>query len=114
MRSSIERNSRDAGKTVVVTDGEQRSALAAVRSLGRAGYRCIVTSATGKSLAGASRYAAQDVAVPDALHQPVESATALERLLRATSPRILLPITEPSMLVALANRERFCPTVIPF
>src|SRR5689334_11104350 len=103
MRSRVGSVLQDGVTSVVVTDGEQRSALAAVRSLGRAGYRCVVTSATGKSLAGASRYATQDIAVPDALRAPGESGVALERIARATSASVLIPITEPSMLVALAN-----------
>ena len=42
---------------VLVTDGEQRAALAIVRSLGRAGHDVYVCSSRHRSLAGASRYA---------------------------------------------------------
>jgi predicted ATP-grasp superfamily ATP-dependent carboligase len=113
MRPSDANDSR-AVKSVVVTDGEQRSALALVRSLGHAGYRCVVTSGTGKSLAGASRFAALDIAVPNALERPAELARAMEQLVTRESPDVLIPTTEPSMLVALANRERLEPAVIPF
>jgi hypothetical protein len=37
-----------SGATVLVTDGEQRAALAIVRSLGRAGHRVHVTSRAGR------------------------------------------------------------------
>ena len=55
---------------VLVTDGEQRASLAVVRSLGRAGYRVVVCSTHGRSLAGASRYALREYAVPDVLAEP--------------------------------------------
>ena len=50
-------------KTAVVTDGKYRSSIAAVRALGRAGYRVIVTQTRGdcahEPAVFASRYAAQ-------------------------------------------------------
>ena len=52
-------------RTVLVTDGEQRAALAVVRSLGRAGHAVHVVSTRDASLAGAPT---RDIAVvrPDA------------------------------------------------
>jgi hypothetical protein len=41
---------------VFVTDGHQRSALALVRSLGRAGIPITVGASQPRSLAGSSRY----------------------------------------------------------
>ena len=67
-------------RTVIVTDGEQRAALAVVRSLGRAGYRCVVASSSRASIAGGSRFVARCVMVPDALVKPSEFADALVAL----------------------------------
>ena len=51
------------GKTAVVTDGKYRSSIAAVRALGRAGYRVVVTQTRGdcahEPAVFTSRYAAQ-------------------------------------------------------
>ncbi len=44
--------------TIVVSDGETRSALAVTRTLGAAGYEVHVLSAGERSLAGSSRHAA--------------------------------------------------------
>ena len=56
--------------SVLVTDGEQRSALAVVRSLGRAGHQVHVASSRKHSLAGTSRYCQRSLQTPDPLGQP--------------------------------------------
>jgi predicted ATP-grasp superfamily ATP-dependent carboligase len=100
--------------TVLVTDGEQRAALAVVRSLGRAGHRVLVVSARGRSLAGASRHAEREVAVPDALGEPGAFADAVERLVRSEGVDVLLPIAEPALLALLPTRARLAPARLPF
>lgn len=100
--------------TVLVTDGEQRSALAAVRSLGRAGYGVEVCSEDGASLAGASRHAGADHPVtspasdPDAFAEEVVAASS-----RAAAD-VVLPATEASMLALLPRRGELGDAVIPF
>ena len=101
-------------RTVIVTDAEQRAALAVVRSLGVAGYRCIVTSSSRPSIAGASRFAARVVSVPDALERPADFAEAIVTLARAECASIVLPIAEQSLLAILPVRDRLAPAVIPF
>ena len=99
--------------TILVTDGEERAALATVRSLGRAGYRVLVTSTRGRSLAGASRYASAEYEVPSALADPdgfVESMVGLDASLR---PAVILPITEAALLAVCTATDRFSAR-IPF
>lgn len=91
--------------TVVVTDGEQRSALAVVRSLGRAGHRVVVTSERRRSLAGASRWAAESVLTPSPLREPERAAEAWGALCRRTGARVLLPVTDAGMLAGFAVAE---------
>src|SRR5262245_29131169 len=43
LRAASSGAARAVSARVLVTDGEQRAALAVVRSLGRAGYTCLVT-----------------------------------------------------------------------
>ncbi len=98
---------------VLVTDGEQRAALATIRSLGRAGYRCIVSSASGRSLAGASRHSQREERVPDPASAPGEHAAAVRELVAAEGVGLVIPISEPSILSLLPARDGI-PAAIPF
>jgi len=99
---------------VLVTDGEQRGALAAVRSLGRHGAQVHVASTARRSLAGVSRAAAASVEVPDPLHAPAAYADAVARYVAKHEIAVVLPMTEPSMLTLLEARERLAPATVPF
>ncbi len=101
-------------RSVVVTDGEQRAALAVVRSLGAAGYRCIVTSSSRSSLAGGSRFAARDVKVPNALERPTEFADAIAAVAASERAAVVLPIAEQSLLAILPVRAQMSPAIVPF
>jgi predicted ATP-grasp superfamily ATP-dependent carboligase len=101
-------------RTIIVTDGEQRAALAVVRSLGAAGYRCIVTSSSRPSIAGGSRFVARTVTVPSALERPTDFAEAIIALAAAEQAAVVLPITEQSLLAILPVRGRLYPAVVPF
>ena len=99
---------------VLVTDGEQRAALAVVRSLGRAGYTCLVTESRTPSLAGVSRYAAAHFQVPDALREPAKFEDAVASLTRDREVDVVLPITDASVLAVLGVRDRMGRAVVPF
>lgn len=100
--------------TVLVTEGEQRASLAVVRSLGAAGHRVIVTAARARSLAGASRHACAQYAVPSALEDQQGYLEALEALVKRHAVDVLLPMTEQALLAVLDARHRFGDVVIPF
>lgn len=99
---------------VLVTDGDQRAALAVVRSLGRAGHRVHVLSPRARCLAGASRYAFRATAAPD----PLESADAfvddVARRVREWAIDVVVPISEASLLALLAARDRLGDVLVPF
>jgi predicted ATP-grasp superfamily ATP-dependent carboligase len=99
---------------ILVTDGEQRSALAIVRSLGRAGHQVAVTSTSGRSLAGASRYSRDDHTVPDALDEPVRFGEKILALCEQTAIGALMPVTEASLRVLLPLRSRLTGVLLPF
>ena len=99
---------------VLVTDGDQRAALATVRSLGRAGHAPLVLSETGRSLAGASRFAAREVRAPAPLTDPAGFAAAVRGLVREAGVEVVLPIAEPSVLALLPAREALAPAALPF
>jgi predicted ATP-grasp superfamily ATP-dependent carboligase len=81
-------------RTVLVVDGSRGSALAAVRSLGRAGWRAIAPSGTP---AAASRYAADAMDVPDAVRRPGEFVAAIDRLVEAGGIDLVAPSTDAAL-----------------
>jgi predicted ATP-grasp superfamily ATP-dependent carboligase len=92
---------------ILITDGEQRAALAAVRSLGTAGYIVHVCSSSKHSIAGQSRYCATETRVPDPLTEPARFASELDRIATSLRIDVLLPIAEASLLAVLPVRENF-------
>ena len=98
---------------VLVTDGEQRSALATVRSLGRAGFQPYVASTTTRSLAGVSRFARAGVAVADPLTEPDRFVNDLIGLVRKWDIQALIPMTDASHLAVLPARGSFPGVCIP-
>ena len=101
-------------RRILVTDGEQRSALALVRSLGRAGHDVYVCSSRGRSLAGASRYCRGESRVGD----PLAGAEPYEREVRALIDGwkidVLVPVSEAALLALLPARARMADVVLPF
>ncbi|HEY4129071.1 MAG TPA: ATP-grasp domain-containing protein [Gemmatimonadaceae bacterium] len=100
-------------RTIIVTDGEQRSALATVRSLGAAGHRVHVGASRRRSLAGASKYAASEFTLPDPLHAPDDFIRALASASDSLASDVVIPVTEASLLAVLTQRERIR-GVMPF
>jgi predicted ATP-grasp superfamily ATP-dependent carboligase len=99
---------------VLVTDGEQRAALAAVRSLGASGFRVIVASTRKKSLAGASRFAHRRIQVPSALDDSAAFFAGIETAVHEHSVGLLIPIADDSLLPILDARHRLPGVTIPF
>jgi predicted ATP-grasp superfamily ATP-dependent carboligase len=99
---------------ILVTDGEQRAALAVVRSLGRAGFTPLVVETRSPSLAGVSRFARGRFAVPDPLDAPGPFADAIARLTRDLDVDVVLPITDASVLAVLGARDRLGRATVPF
>lgn len=81
------------GKTILLTDGEARAALATTRSLGRAGYDVHVSSDSGRSLAGASRWCDTEHAVGSAEIDASSWARKIEALAIEIDAHVL-PMTE--------------------
>ena len=86
---------------MLVTDGQLRSSLAVVRSLGRAGYRVHVCSPRTRSLAGASRYALSETRVAAPLTEPESYVEDVKRLAQRVGADFLLPTAEESLLALL-------------
>jgi NAD(P)-dependent dehydrogenase (short-subunit alcohol dehydrogenase family) len=93
-------------RVVLVTDADQRAALAVVRSLGRAGHRMLVAGSRQRSLAGASRYCTAQLYLPDPLTEPAKYAEEVISADARNSVDTLIPISEDSLLAILSQRSR--------
>ena len=101
-------------RTVLITDGDERSSLAIVRTLGRAAkYEVHVCSMGGRSLAGASKYAQSDTSVGDALADSRAFATNVSALALRLGADVLLPVSEASVLSVLRHRDLFGNLILP-
>ncbi|MEP7064405.1 MAG: ATP-grasp domain-containing protein [Gemmatimonadota bacterium] len=92
-------------RRVLVTDGTQRSALAVVRSLGRAGHTVFVCAPRVPSLAGSSKFSFAEAGVANALDAPAQVVSDVSHLIERWRIDTLIPITEPSLLALLPERE---------
>ena len=100
---------------VIILDGNQRSALAATRSLGKKGIEVIVGAETRKSLASSSRYCKGvfSYSPPDS-NPPAFLRSVMETAGKYVDP-ILFPMTDVTLNEILLNRKRFPENVrIPF
>jgi predicted ATP-grasp superfamily ATP-dependent carboligase len=102
------------GRTVLVTDGEQRAALAVVRSLGRAGYNVRLASSSRRSLAGASRFAEGRDVVADPLGAPGQFVEDVRRLIRRHDITLVIPITDAALLALTSRRDELGDVVLPW
>lgn len=98
---------------ILVTDGDERSALATVRSLGRAGHRVYVTAHRRGSLAGASRYAADEAQVPKPDQDPNACVETVRDLVGSWGVDLIIPIAETSIHALLPVRRQLAGARIP-
>ncbi len=104
------------GATVLVLDGEGRTALAIVRSLRRAGFTVAVVARDRWSLAGSSRGVRERICVP--VHPRDDPAAYTSAVLTAATrlgAELVIPVTDSSAEAVLERRADFPPgIVIPF
>ena len=97
---------------VLVTDGDQRSTLAVVRSLGRAGVEVYAGESTATSLAGSSRYCAGRIQYPSPLENTTGFLDFLREHLSTGRYHLLLPMTDVTVQLVAAARGSLPSTVI--
>lgn len=102
------------GRRVLVTDGEQRAALAMVRSLGRAGHDVWVASARRRSLAGGSRWSRGEALTADPLAAPERFVDDVRAAIARWRIDTLLPVSEPALLALLPARDALADVLLPF
>lgn len=99
---------------VLVTDGDNRAALAITRSLGRAGHHVIVGERQAPSLAQTSRYCAGGIVYPDPVRASDEFITSVADAVRARGIDVLMPVADITTLLVTRHRDAFEPCAIPF
>ncbi|MBE0501804.1 MAG: ATP-grasp domain-containing protein [Desulfuromonadales bacterium] len=82
---------------ILVTDGDNRSALAVTRSLGRLGHTVLITDTKKKSLASSSRFCSRSIATPDPLHHAAAYAGAIMDIADREKIDTIFPMTEQSI-----------------
>jgi predicted ATP-grasp superfamily ATP-dependent carboligase len=107
--SAMHEPSRDA-PSVLVTDAARGSALAILRSLGRAGWRVVAADASRSALGFRSRFARARVVTPAPDRDPKGFVEAILAAARAHRIDLVIPVTDAAILPLSAARERFAGT----
>lgn len=92
---------------ILLTDGDERAALAAARSLVAAGHQVFVTAPARLSLAGVARGVHPAVVAADPLAEARSYAEALSGLVHRLRIDVLLPVTDPAVEAVLEHRGLF-------
>jgi predicted ATP-grasp superfamily ATP-dependent carboligase len=100
------------GEGILITDGTERAALAAARTLLSAGYEVHVAAPRPWSLAGVSRGVKRCVLATDPFLDARGYATELGRVVTDRRIRVLLPMTDVSVEAVLEHRHSLPPDVI--
>jgi len=97
--------------TVLITDGNQRSALAITRSLGAAGFQMIVGDETVKNLSCASKYRRACFNYPSPYHNEADYVDALLNAVIKYRVDFIIPVTDISSVVISKHIGRLPPSV---
>lgn len=92
---------------VLLTDGNERAALAITRALGREGIEVIVGAEGRRSLAGASRYCRDSFHYPSPYEDPEGFVDALLDIVRKQRVDALFPVSDIAMHVIGPEKARF-------
>ena len=92
---------------VLVTDGDNRAALAVTRALGRRGHHVVVADRRSPALAQMSRYCATRATYPNPAVDTDGFVTALLETIRVESIDVLLPVADITTMLVTEHRERF-------
>lgn len=99
----------------IILDGEQRSALAVTRSLGRKGIEIIVGAEKTPSLSSSSRYCGKSFLYPSPYNDPAGFMRALRNFTEKFPDSILYPMTDVTMTEILLNRTKLPESIVmPF
>ena len=96
---------------VLITDAQERSVLAACRSLGRHGYVVDATASERPAVTHWSRFCAKRLWTVDPKAHPAEFVAELSRIVGGEDYDVLIPGTDASLLAISRGREQVEPHV---
>ncbi len=96
---------------VLITDGDNRSALAATRSLGRLGHEVIVAGERAPCLASVSRHCSAFESYPPPTQQPDAFVAAIASVAARRAVDVVLPMTEVTTLL-LTRQQAALPSQV--
>lgn len=94
-------------RQVLVTDGDERAALAVTRALGGQGIGVIVGAEVKRSLAAASRYCTTSFAYPSPYRQPDEFVDCLLGVIQKQKVDAVFPVSDIAMHVIGPRKTEF-------
>jgi len=94
-------------RMVLVLDGNQRSALAVVRSLGKRGIPVIVGDESAPTLAGCSKCCRETMVYPSPYSQPTEFVQAVKTHSVRRAVEVLFPMSDVTSSLLLRHQEEF-------
>ncbi len=101
--------------SIMVLDAENRSSLAVIRSLGRAGIAVYAASHTKDAIGLSSKHAFKKLTYSDPKKEPKKFAEEVYVLVNKYKPLMLLPCSDLSLELILEHEENFKSfTTLPF
>lgn len=99
---------------LLILDANQRSALAATRSLGSKGVPVVVADETEKTLSGSSKYCSESFSYSSPCENSQEFIETLKKECIKRNINIIFPMTEITTHLLLKHRDEFKGVIIPF
>ncbi len=96
---------------VLVTDGDQRSTVAVVRSLGRQGLQVVVGEQRPQSLAACSKYCTGRLLYPSPASDPIGYQRVLLEHVKSHRYKLLIPMTDLACTLVMEIIEQLRPLV---
>jgi predicted ATP-grasp superfamily ATP-dependent carboligase len=93
------------GRHILVLDAEQRSALAAIRSLGRAGAQVFAASSNSHAIGFASRFVMRQILTPSPLTSPADYVSTLASVAREFAVDMVMPCSEQSISALVESNQ---------
>jgi predicted ATP-grasp superfamily ATP-dependent carboligase len=92
---------------VLITDGNERAALAVTRALGSEQVEVIVGAESQRSLAGSSRYCRQSISYPSPYQEPERFIATLMEAVRTHRVDVVIPLSDIAMHVLGPEKAQF-------
>jgi len=98
---------------ILILDANQRSALAATRSLGARGLHVVAADETRQSLAGSSKYCKETFVYPPPYQDPEHFVAILKKEALQRKVRVILPMTDITTAILLQEQDQLEDFILP-